>query len=762
MDEIGEAELLAAARAGRVLDCGDSGTRRGAKAELLRQCCLKLQDQIDPRGIRLLRAAIAGPLDLAGLDVPFPLRFDDCEFDSPVIIEGAQLYELALTGCPRVPGVLANGVRIRRDLDLSRTYVRGASRTSASTSKRAAIWLCESEIGGRLLCVDTIVDSDGERSIQADRMRVSGNIRLLHQFTARGEIRLIGTSIGGSLDLTGAHIESLLTGLALDLGEAVIDGSIFLIGDTSGRRPVIHGRIDMGRARIGGQFLVRNAIVEGRGALPAGGAYSRATAGGSALSAPRLTVGAEVTFEGACQVTGGIDLSMSELSSVSVGPGCSVLAPGHPAIDLTNAELLSTFTIGDKVPVKGSIRLRGARIHGNLCLRGAILSEPGGYSLVAAQGVKIDGEVELQGLQAVGGDLAFRAATIGGWVDAAGAHLHNPGGLTLSLREASVKGSVRLVDDFESFGQVVLNRVAIEGRLVCKDGSFDCPASNDRNQRDDAIEAVSATVRSGMDLGWKSISPSVNFTNTQTTSLADDPLTWPSRFGIAGFTYDRFELPQGRSSGQPWDHSARCAWLKQQAAYDAGPYEQAARVFQQHGYTAGADQILIAQHKHARQTLAGHGAPARRILDAAFSLTVAYGYRPGRVLWLLAALLILVTSSLEIPAAQATMRATTSAGVLYGIHGAIPARVTTHTVGALSLPRADACGNGEVRCFNPVFYAIDTVIPLVTLDQRSTWYADPNVRDGTIMEWWLNIATLLGWLLSSIFVLALARLARTT
>src|SRR5262249_22616307 len=94
----------------------------------------------------------------------------------------------------------------------------GALRTSASTSKRSAIWLCESEIGGRLLCVDTVIDGRGERSIQADRMHVTGNVRLLHQFTARGEVRLIGARIGGSLDLTGARIESFRPGLGLDLG----------------------------------------------------------------------------------------------------------------------------------------------------------------------------------------------------------------------------------------------------------------------------------------------------------------------------------------------------------------------------------------------------------------------------------------------------------------------------------------------------------------------------------------------------------------
>jgi hypothetical protein len=30
------------------------------------------------------------------------------------------------------------------------------------------------------------------------------------------------------------------------------------------------------------------------------------------------------------------------------------------------------------------------------------------------------------------------------------------------------------------------------------------------------------------------------------------------------------------------------------------------------------------------------------------------------------------------------------------------------------------------------------------------------------MQWWLNMATILGWLLSSIFALSLARLARSS
>src|SRR6202035_3605577 len=131
---------------------------------------------------------------------------------------------------------------------------------------------------------------------------------------------------------------------------------------------------------------------------------------------------------------------------------------------------------------------------------------------------------------------------------------------------------------------------------------------------------------------------------------------WPSRFIISGFAYDRFDQPRGNSSGPPWDHAARCAWLGRQAAFDAGPYEQAARVFRQHGYSSGAKAILIARQRDARRTITGKWALPRRTLDTAFDVTVRYGYRPGRVLWLLAVLVALVTGSLLLPGPLATMR----------------------------------------------------------------------------------------------------------
>jgi hypothetical protein len=125
----------------------------------------------------------------------------------------------------------------------------------------------------------------------------------------------------------------------------------------------------------------------------------------------------------------------------------------------------------------------------------------------------------------------------------------------------------------------------------------------ERNPNGHAIEAISATIRGGIYLALVSISPSINFTNTVTTFLVDDPDNWPVQFVISGFTYDRFGQPEGTATGPAWDHAARCRWLTRQVSYDAGPYEQAARVFRQHGYTSGAKAILIAQRRQARQTI---------------------------------------------------------------------------------------------------------------------------------------------------------------
>ena len=210
-------------------------------------------------------------------------------------------------------------------------------------------------------------------------------------------------------------------------------------------------------------------------------------------------------------------------------------------------------------------------------------------------------------------------------------------------------GSVRLVHGFASTGTVVLNRARIGGRLQLTGGSFTCPAAGGGHERGRAIESISAVINGGLDLGWSAVSPAVDFTDTKTSFLADDPARWPARYAISGLTYNRFELPQDSPGRAVWDEADRCRWLDRQQAFDSGPYEQAAKVFRDHGYTRGAEQILIAQRRHARFVSRAEASWLRRLPGAAYA-AVGYGYRPWRVLWLIAVLLVLVALTLTGPA----------------------------------------------------------------------------------------------------------------
>ena len=301
----------------------------------------------------------------------------------------------------------------------------------------------------------------------------------------------------------------------------------------------------------------------------------------------------------------------------------------------------------------------------------------------------VDGDVYLDRLRADDGRINFRSATLGS-VFADHCELRNPDAYSLSLNQATIKGSVRLAGGFSSVGLVVLNRCLIEGRLQLA-GSFVCPAPTPANEHGHAIEAISTTARGGIDLGWKQVSPSVDFTDATTTFLADDPAAWPERFAIAGLTYERFESPQGTKLNRVWDEGARSAWLGRQAEFESGPYEQAAKVFRQHGYTTEAEHILIAQRRHAGQVRRPHVIWPRRLIDAIYS-TIGYGYRPSRVLWVLAALLVLVIASLEIPAAQATLRANNGNGQVYATNGLV---VSARPVGAPPAVRRQRPGAGR-------------------------------------------------------------------
>src|SRR5262245_49992304 len=178
------AQLIEASRARQYLDFRAPGNRQAISADVIRRVLVHHGKELDPFGLRLANASITDELDLRAVTVAAPLHFIGCPFAKAVNVEGADLHDLLIsdrrglgarsvnTFPSIVPGLLANGVRIRRDLNLSGTIITGQYRTWASTSKTSAIWLTEASLGGRLLCIGTKIRTSGDRGIQADRTRI--------------------------------------------------------------------------------------------------------------------------------------------------------------------------------------------------------------------------------------------------------------------------------------------------------------------------------------------------------------------------------------------------------------------------------------------------------------------------------------------------------------------------------------------------------------------------------------------------------------
>ncbi|GIF17851.1 hypothetical protein Ate02nite_05810 [Paractinoplanes tereljensis] len=749
-------QALQASRRGRVLDC----RKRRVPADDVRRSCLAAgRGAAGPLGLRLSNATVVGSADLRALRIPVPLSFVNCIFTDPLLLEDADLHSLEisdgrlpgeLTGPPEaasfLPGLRADGVRVAHDLVLTGTTIRADLHTPASRIRTAAVWLVDAEIGGRLLAAGTRILSAEGQALQCSRARIQGEVRLVNGFEAVGTVRFLAARLAGYLDLSGAQLQCD-QGAALDLNEAEIGGSVFLLDAVPSRaRAAVRGRIEMGRTVVRGQLLIRNSDLEP--SAPERNpetSLSELTSARPALLAPHLVIHGRCAIQGATFIEGGVVLQGAELRSGALFGGVTIRNPGEIALDLTNATLAADLQLAG-ASIQGTVRLPNARVAGAVTLSGGDLRDPADRTNIDAAGLRAEGDLDLRQTYAAG-RLDFRGAMISGFTHAEGAVLVNADGETLSLRRAQVGGDVRLCDGFRSTGTVVLAHAVIAGQLNC-DGAVLTwqPPTPDKDETPDqpglALDAESATISGGIRLGWIVPNGGVDLSQATTTYLADRPTTdWPTHTRLGGFRYERFaHVPDART---------RILWLAGLRPHDPRSWEQAASVLRAGGDHAGADEILIAQRRYARKIRALPQTTMQRTADIIQDVTVRYGFRPQRALALLLLLIALVTASLSIPAAVSTMRATDQDAVVFATSG----------VAGRPSPE-DRCGGGRVRCFNPFFYAVDTVVPIIDLKQRATWYPSSD-RGGSYLEWWLNVCTILGWIASTIFALSFTRLGRT-
>jgi len=372
-------------------------------------------------------------------------------------------------------------------------------------------------------------------------------------------------------------------------------------------------------------------------------------------------------------------------------------------------------------------------------------------------GRRVSGDVKLSNARTSGGEVVLRGARIQGSVVGFDAKLRNEGGIALNLHLAHVGGDVRLGTGFSAIGEVDLDLAVVEGGLNCCNGMFnrhptESPTAStikpetEPSPNEATFSARSATFRGGVVLFWDIAGP-IDFTDATSSSLTDRPMEdWHSGARIAGFTYERLAEQDYMPLGTTWAITERIHWLEQVAPNDPGPWEYAARVLRADGYR-GTDQILI---NHRRMERKQHGF-VRKLWDSMFDFVARYGYKPVRASGFLLYLIVIVSALLLLN--QNLMRTSDESGVVYSPSGPIAGQSQT-----LASPESlkGSCGGGQVRCFEPIVYAVDTVVPIIDLNQRTTWYVTQTF-EGRRLGYVLNICTVFGWIFSTLFVFSLAK-----
>ena len=264
-------------------DAGDGFFTRQIPAEDIRAVLLEPGLRVDPRGLQIRGAFVAGTLDVDHAKLPCRLVFVHCRFENHPSFEQTILPDLVLEDVA-LPGLSLRSARLTGDCILT------GLRSSEAVDARNIV------IGGRLdLTGAELINPEGGALI-LDGADIAGEA-CLKGLVATGEVRAHGARIGGQLGLQGAKLSNP-EGKALHLDQADVTGGAFL------NDLLAAGEVRAPGAHISGPLGLQGAKLS--------------NPDGKALNLSGATLDA-LTLDDALTVKGRTDLSFVSIRILSVG-----------------------------------------------------------------------------------------------------------------------------------------------------------------------------------------------------------------------------------------------------------------------------------------------------------------------------------------------------------------------------------------------------------------------------------------------------------
>jgi hypothetical protein len=687
-------------------------------AEAIRKLLLASPASIHPRGLELRWARVTGVLNLADIEVPHPLTFVRCAFERSLILSDANVRSLKIEHS-WIPRLEADGLVASGSVSLLGSSIAGG------VSLRGA------QIGGYLDLDNTKVRAEGEEeniAVRAERLRTQGAVFLRHA-TVRGTLMFRDASVRGGVAATDAKLRAPsgrgFEGEAFD-GERIRSEQILDF-----RRSTIEGSINLAFAETRGSLVFDRAICKGQ------------------LTLTSAVIGGNLRCRGA--------------------------TIAHPEIAVDCQGLTATdVSLCDDFHAYGQVRLRATDLRGELDCSGGCFENPTGIA-IDGQGIRTRGNLFLQRPnQPTGpsesrsrfvakGNVDLVAAHIGGAVachDAAIEDAHDDR-FALNLSRCEIGTDLLLIaTSVKGTRALGLYGATINGDVNLSGAQLEAPAGV-------ALFAASLRVGGALTLAFSSRPHGrIDLAHAKVGRLGDTPNTWPQdavgtsqelrSVDVTGFEYDALV-----SDSNP---AARRQWLRE-AKYSPQPFEHLARLYRNTGHETRAREIAI-EKRNVEAAHRGRGARARATF---LRSAIGYGYKPRRALgWLLLVFVLAgavswlagqnqaMVATKAVPGGVATIVAAPPASACKSATSCV-ALIPRAGAGVVSTPSAAAC-KGTYPCFNPVIYAAEDVLPIVNLHQAEFW-----APDGSRWPWLPFVVTgltLLGWLLTSLLVAALAGFIR--
>ncbi|WP_328827435.1 MULTISPECIES: membrane-associated oxidoreductase [unclassified Streptomyces] len=337
---------------------------------------------------------------------------------------------------------------------------------------------------------------------------------------------------------------------------------------------------------------------------------------------------------------------------------------------------------------RGVVRLAGAKIAGSLFMEGSEIIAPDAEEpVLQLNQAAVGDDLRAAGLR-TRGQIRLSGASVAGSVNFNTVDFRNPGDSAVDAEVLAVEGNF-LLREARVEGWVGLRGARIAGRL-------DLSYTSLANPGGPALLASSTT----MGELWLRESPPVQggvvLRNAQIDVLLLEPEVLPEQVFLTSLAYTSL-IPHETAE-------RRLTMLERDGdGYVPHAYEELAAAYRRVGDDQAARRVQLAKQRRVRGTRPWYGRVWGYVQDA----TVGYGFRPLRACaWLLSLLAI--------------------GSLAYGLHH-------PHALKASEAPH-----------FNPVFYTLDLLLPVISFGQEEAfapegWYQ--YLAYGLIITGWILATT---------------------